>query len=431
MALVKSTYLALILIALAPPAASTAQPPAGSTFRRLTALPPITTVRRSGPFCGPDLNSIKLQIDGQGAHWYFTDFLTSNPAGPFVSRYLPASYTPQQLPPDISSTGTARHVPGAFKTQDGMQDIRFYLSCVRYSRRFGGTVQLLFRDEETYEYDARHGSTLWDLDDVDLSIFVVPTPAQFNTAVAVGTERKFVEIRPRTLLAYTVGTNGSITPDASNQAAAFDTLWSSVASGILAGGAPASVHYPVGAFVYGFIHYLWSATLTGANRVAMMELDENTLNLTLRAGQPTVDVSVRVTNISLSEGFGQTGTSVTVSGTASWDPTLTTSHRFNLDDRTSTSSVTLVSFPLSACPASGSPSVIVTGQVRQTYIWGGQDSPLGSSNHGIDCAALQQAANSSAWGVRAYSVMPFSQTDSGGTQLGHFEIIVSTAIQNR
>src|SRR5258705_6552251 len=198
---------------------------------RLIVVPrprPFDALRATGPFCPGDLTRIKLQVDGQMAQWYLTDYPTTSPVGPFLQKYS-IGPLPTSLPPDIPAAGNPRHVAGTMPSNDGTNDVRFQLKCVLYSRRYGGSIQLLFQSEEGFEYEARYGTTLWDADDIELSRYVTPDFRQFNTAVTpgvLGREPTHLEIKPRILLAYqgNLSQPSSITFDTSSERARFDSL---------------------------------------------------------------------------------------------------------------------------------------------------------------------------------------------------------------
>jgi hypothetical protein len=400
-------------------------------FRRLPALP--VADRNTGPFCMPSLSAIKLIIDGQSAQWYFTNFLTVDPIGAYVKRYLPTSFVSPTLPSDISSSGTPRHVPGTFPSNlaQGLHDTKFQLSCFRYSRRFGGSVELEFRDEETYEYDARDASFLWDMDDVKLSVFLVPRANQLNTAVAgIGSEAKYLELNPKILLAYSIDAASRIAADASDQRVAFNALWTATTGNLLSSSSAGTFRIPVGAFVHGFIHYLFRDTLTGTNRGSMLELDENHIAVTTTSGTAIVTASLRVTDIDLTTSTFQSGTKLTLRATASWDATLTDQFTFDLENRTSTSSHTFITFPLTACPTSGSPTVNVTGTYREEFPWGDDTNSIGNNSVTVDCNRLQSAALQSDWGSVTSTPLAFAE-DEDGTQVGSLNIVVAFSVHNR
>ncbi len=403
---------------------------------RLSVIPrlrPLDALRATGPFCPGDLTRIKLQVDGQRAQWYFTDYLTTSPVGPFLQKYSIGAL-PTSLPPDVPATGDPRHVPGAMPSSDGTNDIRFQMKCVRYSRRYGGSIQLIFQLEEAFEYEARFGTTLWDADDTELSLFVTPDFRQFNTAVTpgvLGREPTHLEIKPRILIAYqgNLSQPSTITSDTSSERARFDSLFTTVSTGILSNNL--NFRYMASGFAYGFVHYLFRTQLSGTNKVAMMELDERFLALTTKPGVAMVSVLAGISDIDLQQHRFQTGISMSIAAKASWDASLSHTETFDVEDRTVTASRYFFNFPVSACPTTGSPTVIVTTTLIASYIDRDRPTPSAVNSLAINCSQLVADASQSLWGQRQIGEIGYEQLDENNNQIGTAKVVLFAFLQNR
>lgn len=395
-----------------------------------SVVPLVARNRHIGPFCGSELGAIKLRLDGMQARLYFTRFLTSHASGPFVQNYLPAGYTPPQLPPELppGSGANPRHVPGEFPGINGFHDLQLALSCIRYSGRYGGSVELIFRSEEHFEYEARQGSILWDFRNLEISQFIVPNFRRFNSGPGSDIERIYLEVRWESATAYQIAGPSAITVEADAHRSDFDALWGTFLAGNVSSQGDPAFRAPTRALMYGFINELFRTELSGTMLVSMLELDDNHLNIWTRAGTAMVMLRIGISDIDLTTLPVEGHSYVVVTATASWNSQLTRSLSFDIEGKSSIGYRTFFMFPLLQVCAGTNPSVNLSFVFRETYPLITRDSPSVSSSAPVDCVALQSAMTTGDWGMQVTRTIPIREGTSGD---GSLNIDVGFLLQNQ
>jgi len=122
---------------------------------------------------------------------------------------------------------------------------------------------------------------------------------------------------------------------------------------------------------------------------------------------------------------------MSIAAKASWDASLTHTETFDVDDRAATSSRYFISFPVSTCPTTGSPTIIVTTTLIASYI--DRDRPTSSAPQSlaINCSQLVTDANQSLWGQRQIGELGYEQVDENNNQIGTAKVVLFAFLQNR
>ena len=385
--------------------------------------------RNFGPFyTGSHLDAIKIVLNGRAAAWYYTDYLTQH-AATKIRSYFPAGFTALS---GIPTGAGPRHIPGTFPQQDGFNDLQLSLSRIRYSGRFGGSVELTFVSDETYEYDARAGTILWDFADVTLRMYVVPSYVRFNANPnTVGAEPLFLEFEPRVLAAYQVDASNRVSGvDTQDRSADLQTFWTAT-SGQLRSQA---LRRAASAFVYGYIHDLFADRLSGANVVAQMELDENFLDLDVRTGTPYVYGAFRASAIEdVDTEPGDEHLVVKISGCqvdGATQESYCGDRESDIGARDSTPYWTLVIFPLSQCNTNT--HLMVQVNVSEVDTVFDDEFETAMEFRQVNCTALNNLVSQQRWGSsEIYRVENVRLEDADGNLAGLVSLEIRLSLENR
>lgn len=397
--------------------------------------------RNFGPFyAGSHFPTIKIRMNGTAAEWYFTTYLQDHAGQTLIPNYYVATGGSilEALPPDIPSVGaTPRHVPGAFPSTDGLHDLQFSLTRVSYSGQFGGSIQLSFSADETFEFDARRGSILWDFADAELLINVVPNYLEFNrTATGTrGVEPIYVRLRPIGATAYSlttaatgVGTNPRtvVTLDPQSRDAELNQLSSSIETAIQS--SRSRFRASAAAFVYGYIHELFRDRLGTADVVSMMELTDGFFDIQTRAGTPEIYIRARIANVKLDTDIGDEELRATVlAGSLNGD--FSGGAEFDLEGRTSTAFRPILVIPLSACTGSG--DLVFDFWFTEEEVTGEEQFRANTFRYALNCALLQSAANAGDWQSRFIDAFDERVITEGEDTVGAFSLEVMVSVNNR
>lgn len=393
--------------------------------------------RNFGPFhTGSHIDAIKILASGTTApSWYFTDYLTQHPTTK-IRRYFPSGFTPlTTLPSGV------RHVPGTVGQSDGLHDFQLSLQRWHYSGRYGGSIELTFGADETYEYDARLGSTVWDFTDLTLRAYIVPSAARFNTNPGmVGNEPIFVEFEPSVRATYHLNANGTVAGlDTANRSAALDTVWAAFRTQVGAGsGQGQAFRRAAAAFVYGFMHdsTLFGDRLTGTNLVSELLLDEGFVDPIVNtgpqyAGTPYIYAAFRMS--ALDDPDVGNDLEARVGGClvdASSQDSYCGDHRYVLNGRTSTTYSVMAIMPLSDCNTHTFLNFVV--DIDDVDLVFDDEFSTGVQYRLVDCQVLQAMASQQRWGdyeiVRAENV---PLRDGDGDARGLVSVEIRLSVENR
>lgn len=276
-------------------------------------------LRHFGPFfSGSDITQIHLVLNGKNAVWYYQDFLTGHEDSAIFQKYYGAN-----LP---STTPTVNVVPGTYPNADGFDDIQMELQRISYSSRYGGSVQLQFQSNEDYEVEVRKGTTLWDLNSLIMRVYVVPVATVFNPNNPIYSAPRvvYVEFIPSGAVAYDIaGTILSVRPDnaLTELTNALGEYGPQVAS--------ANFSRDASRLVYGFVHSQFKDYIAATDKVDMIEITNDFLDLHTRAGEVTFHLNIRISDINLDTEWGDEEIVIEIAA----------EHVFDLDDRVGNPSI--------------------------------------------------------------------------------------------
>lgn len=356
-----------------------------------------------------NLNQIKVRALRNQLTWYFMAYLPDHPNPNLTRRYFPAGLPEfNSLPPDAppppspnQNPPLPRHIPGEQPGQDGLHDQQFSLASIECSDRFGGTMNLRFIADESLEYDVRKGNRIWDLQETQLEVYVTPRHHILNTTQKAGGESVYVEFDYGHVAAYDLVTQNNLTriePAASDHAAELETIFREVATSVSQTNASEFRNFrdSASAFSYGLIHEAFLDRLPGGDVVAMMELGEDHLDLTTRAGVPAIYVAARITDIDFFIEDDDEDENYDVLLSACWEMNGPCTDRRirNLSDDDWTAFYQLFSVPLSSCPPNVGRHVSIA--LRSAVGTDHFQSPIAFLD--VNCSALHADAALFQWG---------------------------------
>jgi hypothetical protein len=388
--------------------------------------------RHFGPFhSGSHIDAIKILVNTQSVpSWYFTDYLTQHP-NTKIRSYFPAGFNAL----GNIAAATPRHIPGAVPTTDGIADLQLSMQQLSYSGRYGGSVRMTFVADETFEYDARSGTTAWDFSDLTIRVYVVPSANTFNSSAAtVGTEPILIEVEPTVLATYQLNANSRVTgADTTDRSVLLKGLETALIAQIGSqSGAP--FRRAASAFVYGYVHDLFSDRLTGSNVVAELQLDEGFIDPIARTGTPFMYAAFRVSAL---EDMPDVGSDLRLNlgGCLINDPTTGISscdqRIAELRDRTSTSYWVSAVLPLSDCH-SNTTHVMVNASITEIDLVFDDRFTTGEQFRAVDCGALQSMVAQQQWGsYDIYRVENVPLREDDGTLSGLLSFEIRISLENR
>jgi hypothetical protein len=248
--------------------------------------------RYFGPFWYKEFEEIQVVLDREGARWYHNSYFEQL-SQPDRNRYA-AYYRPslQHLEPTPPQTYEAGRVP----LNDGVNKILMQLHRISYSSLYGGSIRLEFKMVGDFEYELRKKDTLWDFQDLEMSVYVVPYAYQLNPMNPPSFPRLYrlyVEFVPDGVVEYRITGSQPERRDvsASNLANALNGLTSHLVTSNEAD----YFRQDVASFVYGFIHCFWwdlfESTKIRADRIV---ISDNFCDLFTDAGKPFFRIYVKI-----------------------------------------------------------------------------------------------------------------------------------------
>ena len=257
-------------------------------------------LRHFGPFfSGSIFDKVKVHVARQNVvAMIYNDFLTGHEDAEIFKKYYGAT-----LP--STPTPVSDHKAGLFPTQDGPNDMLFELDQIRYTSRYGGSVQLLFKLSEDYEGEivkvlaSTNEHIVWDLKSLTMSVFVIPAAGSFNPLHPGGIPQpNFIEFKPGRAVAYSVDgtTRTVITEDTSAQLReALDAMkpW-------LSGQLKMNMHN----LVHGFIHSQFRDFIAETDLVDKVAVTDGFIDLHTREAIPIFLVEARIRDVELNTESG-------------------------------------------------------------------------------------------------------------------------------
>jgi hypothetical protein len=253
-------------------------------------------LRHFGPFLsGSILDKIKVHIPRKGVvTMIYNDFLTGHEDAEIFKKYygttLPSTPTP-----------APNHIPGLFPKQDGPNDMLFELDQIRYSSRYGGSVQLMFKLNEDYEGElvkvldsTTNERIVWDLKSLSMAIFVNPVSNAFNPLNPSGAgQPNFIEFNPIKLAAYKVAGN-TITVMTDDTSAQLHEALNAMKPWI-----SQAIKTNIHDLVHGFIHSQFRDFITDTELVDNLAVTDGFIDLHTREAIPVFMVQARIRKVAL------------------------------------------------------------------------------------------------------------------------------------
>ena len=264
-------------------------------------------MRHFGPFQKKsrfeEIQILLKQQFGQNPQWYFNNFFEFDLHKRIYRKYfqnsvlptIATSATPQQdyIPGKIPASGVTN-----FGDDDvASTDILFELHQIRYSSRYGGSVEFRFQATEDYEYELRRGSKLWDIQSMDLLVYThlkaesfnpIPFNSNFFNAPV------YAELRPRVGQAYDIDSDSKIRASQDQSETSLNIALQTIADAIAS-----HVKQSANQFAYGFVHTQFQNALPydSTDKVTKVLLKENYLDLHFTHRYPVFTLRARLGGI--------------------------------------------------------------------------------------------------------------------------------------
>jgi hypothetical protein len=253
--------------------------------------------RHFGPFTrGSTFANIQVKIGRHEASVYFNKFFID--CIPTSDRPIYIKYFEGDLPTNRTpfSSDPPTHVPGNAPSVgvDGPNDILFELKTIYYTSKFGGSIKLEFEQKEDYEYEVRNGEILWDLKNTIMNIYVIPAPSYFNPILGpeLGGHGVRFEFLTDTVTTYE---DNSISDD--NRLTLLKSTLLDYGTSLETLGGRMEFRKDIEKFVYGFIHTQFQSELEPDNKVDMIELTDNFIDLHNRPGTTKFRIDLKINSI--------------------------------------------------------------------------------------------------------------------------------------
>jgi hypothetical protein len=301
-----------------------------------------TISRFTGPFSPAEFEEIQIFLAASAGTWYYNEFFNRVDADIYRKYYWPAGLGdpsntadanrfPSTPPPENPATpGTNPQRAGAGTgpppAANGADGILLTLKSAHYSRRYGGSVLLVFGMEEEHAYEFRFDRYLYDMPELEMLVYVVPIAYLLNPtpmpppnyrrligplAVAISVEFSLPEdyesyelvcedatgvLVPPEQPCPANGTSLGISPvPVYRQTEARNYLAENLQS--YSGDLAANMRLHASCFGYGFLHSLHAATLTSeAVRPDRIAISDDHFELVTHNGEPVFSIMYRVTD---------------------------------------------------------------------------------------------------------------------------------------
>jgi hypothetical protein len=263
--------------------------------------------RHFGPFLEvskfDEIQVLVQQGANQSPQWYFNDYFRRNRYRRIYSKYFQNGVLPTG---DTSATPQLDNVPGQVPARGSAgfgdaevasTDILFVLDQIRYTSRYGGSVEFSFQTAEDYEYELRRGSKLWDIQSMELYVYSNLKAASFNPIPFQSNLFEapvYAELRPRAYQMYNIDTDFKIRASKNQHEEALESALQKIADRIAS-----HVNKPANQFAHGYVHTQFQAALPpdSTNKVRKVLLSENYLDLHFTERVPLFTLRGRLTGI--------------------------------------------------------------------------------------------------------------------------------------
>jgi len=277
--------------------------------RSQESLPPLAARRGAGePFiprpwrhvgplmAGSEFSEVQVVLthpsNGQWrATWYHNGYYVGHPDSALLSLYYAPGTLPQDATPVVHEAPGSRDAP-----------VLFALDSLRYSSRFGGSIQLHFLMSEDIGFEFVSGQDLWDVRVLEMSIFINPEPSVFNPVTPGG--RNLLGIlagRPRNVefvaddvTSYVAVSTDDLVQLPEETAVPLEPLLSEAVSAIE--GSPLLVDDAF-RFVHAYLHQLFQDRFGPTDGGDYVEVSDNYFMLYTRERQPILWIEIRFADI--------------------------------------------------------------------------------------------------------------------------------------
>ena len=255
-------------------------------------------MRHFGPFLsGSTLDKVQVHVDRPNVvAMIYNDFLAGHEDAEIFKKYYGAT-----LP--STSTPVYQHVPGRFPTAEGPNHMHFELDQIRYTSRYGGSVQLLFKLNEDFEGEIvkrlapapSNERIVWDLKSLTMAVYVIPRADAFNPLSPVGGEQpNFIEFKPGRAVAYKVDDAGTRTPMTEDTSAQLREVLDAMKTWL-----SHALRTHMHDLVHGFIHSQFRDFIAATELVDKVAVTDGFIDLHTREAIPIFMVLTRIRNVAL------------------------------------------------------------------------------------------------------------------------------------
>ncbi len=356
-------------------------------------------LRNFGPFfAGSDLSQVQVLVNGLNASWAYDGFFQGHPDQAIYAKYY--ATLPTNVPPALNP------VPGVFPSTSFLNEL-LGLTRIRYSSRYGGSVELLFASVEDFQGEAGSGTLRWDIGSLEISVYVTPELGLFNptgTNLFNGTAGSVhVELRPARISAYTA--NGTqITASADPGAAQLAALLGQLAAGLEV--QPSGYQFLADAkrFAHAYVHTQFKDLIATNDFVDTVKISDDFLDLHTRQGQGMILVQTRIDDVNLNTEPGDEEIAVALDaqhmfGSAPSDNPVV-SHAFDeINDHEGTGFATIGAFTFDECDRLQGIILEITVVENDLGDFDDHYAAIFQSLSQPDCSALRDLYNSGQLGV--------------------------------
>jgi hypothetical protein len=242
-------------------------------------------LRFHGPFIrGSELPDIQIWVrDASLIGWYTNYYFTNHPDNAIFQIYYPSATLPSRITPGLPQRVQTPGDRPATSTGQQFQDMLFQLTTVDYVSAHGGSQRLRFTAAEDNEFELRSGSTLWDLVDPTLDIYINLAPAAINRQpFAGGGARLLVELHS-SAIEYDVSSAGVITRRPQVDQMALTQNLQFAADAITA-----AIRMDALRFAHGFFHAEFQQQLPAGDLVDEITLSNGFVDVKTHVAEPVI-----------------------------------------------------------------------------------------------------------------------------------------------
>jgi hypothetical protein len=250
-------------------------------------------LRHFGPFhYGSDFEQIQIF----GSTWYFNDYFSTCPDASWYRQYFGGNL-PQNRTPIRTSPPPPTYVPGEYPANPNDLEVLFRLEHITYSSNYGGSVKLTFLSIEDYEYEVRHGQTLWDVSSLEMQVYVVPRAGVFNSTSSYtiySNNTVHVDFNAYDPVAYEIGSGNIISRLNDTKSNELSEHLNTIGASLIN-----SFTLPAVRFVHGFLHGQFQSEIGTNDFVDMIEISDGFLSMHTRAPIPMLFLETRLSYIDI------------------------------------------------------------------------------------------------------------------------------------